>query len=246
MYYRKYIVILLLLCIFNGFLLSNLKKDDDSDKFIDMQSMEIRAMNMETTFDKTTAAMVNEIIGDNKTDKRTVKYLEKYVDAVIKDFKVFPVAYSDKNPFVSYDNSWNFSRSYGGNRVHEGTDIMGKINKRGYYPLVACCDGTIEQIGWLELGGYRLGIRSEHGVYAYYAHMYAYEEGIKEGTKVKRGQLLGYMGDSGYSKVEGTVGNFDVHLHFGIYINDSEYGELSINPFYFLKRIEDTKIVYDY
>lgn len=78
MYYRKYIVILLLLCIFNGFLLSNLKKDDDSDKFIDMQSMEIRAMNMETTFDKTTAAMVNEIIGDNKTDKRTVKYLGKH------------------------------------------------------------------------------------------------------------------------------------------------------------------------
>ena len=53
------------------------------------------------------------------------------------------------------------------------------------------------------------------------------------------------MGDTGYSKVEGTVGNFIVHLHFGIYINTDGI-ERTINPYEILKKYEKNILVYDF
>lgn len=54
------------------------------------------------------------------------------------------------------------------------------------------------------------------------------------------------MGDSGYSKVEGTVGNFDVHLHLGIYIKTKNYNEISVNPFWILKYLESKTLSFSY
>lgn len=53
------------------------------------------------------------------------------------------------------------------------------------------------------------------------------------------------MGDSGYGE-EGTVGQFDVHLHFGIYINDNNGNEISINPYHILKALENNKKYSEY
>ena len=53
---------------------------------------------------------------------------------------------------------------------------------------------------------------------------------------MKAGELLGYMGDSGYGK-EGTVGKFPVHLHFGIYFMMGDK-EISVNPYPILKAME--------
>ena len=61
-------------------------------------------------------------------------------------------------------------------------------------------------------------------------------DNIKCGDRVKAGQFIGYMGNTGYGD-EGTSGKFPVHLHFGIYIKDG-IGESSINPFYLLKKLE--------
>ena len=52
-------------------------------------------------------------------------------------------------------------------------------------------------MGWLEKGGYRIGITSNSGTYYYYAHLESYSN-LKEGDVVEAGELLGYMGDSGY------------------------------------------------
>lgn len=52
-------------------------------------------------------------------------------------------------------------------------------------------------------------------------------------------------GDSGYGE-EGTVGQFDVHLHFGIYINDNNGNEISINPISYFKGIENNKKYSEY
>ena len=119
---------------------------------------------------------------------------------------------------------------------------MAEDNIRGKYPVVSMTDGVVENIGWLELGGYRIGIRSRHGGYFYYAHLYSYADGISEGDKVKAGKILGYMGDTGYGKEEGTYGMFDVHLHVGIYINDDDGNEKSINPYPYLKFAENKLI----
>lgn len=170
---------------------------------------------------------------------------QRFLDHVEKDSKYFPIPQSSLNRSltVSYVDSWMFERSYGGKSGHEGTDIMAGKNIRGLYPIVSISDGVILNLGWLEKGGYRLGIMSPSGVYYYYAHLESYAS-IQEGDYVKAGQLLGFMGDSGYGK-EGTVGMFDVHLHLGIY--SWENGEeISVNPYYLLTYLEDKKLKYAY
>lgn len=186
--------------------------------------------------------------------EHSIEYLEKsypaeykkytaYEKAIWTDVRYFPVAKSQNNAqaTVTFEDSWMQSRTFGGSRGHEGCDIMASINQRGYYPIVSVSDGTIEKIGWLTQGGYRIGIRSKHGAYFYYAHLYDYARDFKEGDTVDAGELLGFMGDSGYSNIEGTVGNFDVHLHFGIYLNDAEGNEFSVNSYCILDQIKDNK-----
>ena len=180
--------------------------------------------------------------------KKELKTLEKSIKAIFCDLKYFPIPVSTRknSSWINYVNSWGYQRTYGGNRTHEGTDLMADNNMRGYFPVVSMTDGVIENVGWLEKGGYRIGIRGGNGGYFYYAHLYSYDENIKEGSKVSAGQVIGYMGDSGYSKVEGTTGNFDVHLHMGIYISTDNHQELSINPYWILKSIEGRKLSFSY
>lgn len=168
-------------------------------------------------------------------------------NGLMGDMQYFPVPVSTTGlDWVSYVDSWGYERTYGGERAHEGTDVMAGQNQAGIYPVLSVCDGTVTNIGWLELGGYRIGVTSENGIYYYYAHMASYADGIKEGDTVSAGQLLGFMGNTGYSKVEGTSGKFDVHLHFGIYITGPDGGEMSINPYYFLKNLENKVLYYRY
>ncbi|MCM1246297.1 MAG: M23 family metallopeptidase [Roseburia sp.] len=166
--------------------------------------------------------------------------LASYSDAyatVLSDVRCFPVAFDGTGEAtISYENSWGNARNYGGDRRHEGVDLMTSNQIPGYFPAVSVCDGIVEKIGWLELGGYRVGIRSEHGMYAYYAHLDSYKAGLDAGDHVKAGETLGYVGNTGYGE-EGTRGKFDVHLHFGMYI-DIEGKEISINPYEILRYLE--------
>ena len=164
--------------------------------------------------------------------------LKKYYSSILRDIKCFPVAKNlEGELIVSFEDSWNAYRSYGGIRRHEGTDLMPEENIRGYYSILSMTDGTIEKMGWLNKGGYRVGVRGNSGAYYYYAHLESYAPEIQVGDEVKAGQFLGYMGDSGYG-IEGTTGQFDVHLHFGIYV-ETPFGELSVNPYWILRYLEN-------
>ena len=117
--------------------------------------------------------------------------------------------------YSDYDD-FGASRSYGYARPHLGHDMMGLIGT----PIIAVEGGTVEALGWNQYGGWRIGIRSDDTKrYYYYAHLRQnrpYAEGLKEGDKVKAGDVIGYMGHTGYSAEE-NVNNIDsVHLHFGI------------------------------
>lgn len=158
--------------------------------------------------------------------------LNKVYRAVWDDAAVFPVAEDG----IVYENSWMFERTYGGPRGHEGVDLMPPENLPGYYRVVSMTDGIVEKIGWLEKGGYRIGIRSPSGGYFYYAHLDSYAQDFPVGQWVEAGELLGYMGDSGYGP-EGTRGKFKVHLHLGIYIKTERTEELSVNPYWILKHL---------
>lgn len=87
-------------------------------------------------------------------------------------------------------------------------------------PVVAVESGVVEALGWNQYGGWRIGIRSFDGKrYYYYAHLrqnYPYAEGLKEGDTVTAGDVIGYMGHTGYSTKE-NVNNIEVvHLHWGL------------------------------
>lgn len=158
----------------------------------------------------------------------------QWIKPLLEEVECFPVREDTEGRAVwGYDNGYGEGRSYGGARKHEGIDIMSSSGERGQFVIQSVSDGVVEQLGWLELGGYRVGIRSSSGLYFYYAHLDSYARRLKRGDTVHAGQVLGYMGDSGYGE-EGTRGKFAVHLHFGIYYTE-DGEEKSLNPFYLLQ-----------
>mgnify|MGYP002559582158 CR=1 FL=1 len=117
--------------------------------------------------------------------------------------------------FSHYDDFGN-SRSYGFKRTHLGNDLMGSIG----IPIIAVESGIVENLGWNQYGGWRIGIRSfDTKRYYYYAHLrknHPYVEGLEEGKTVNAGDVIGYLGMTGYSTKE-NVNNINVpHLHFGL------------------------------
>ncbi len=188
----------------------------------------------------------NPLIADRKPVEYR-KLLHAY-ETVLSDLRFFPVPASSRpdTPDVVYENGWMDERTYGGERRHEGCDIMGAERPRGFYPVVSISDGVVEKVGWLEQGGWRVGVRTGSGLYIYYAHLYSYSRQWVQGDQVRAGELLGFMGDTGYSAVEGTTGNFDVHLHVGMYLRTDHYEEMSVNPYWILRFLEKRRLVYDY
>ena len=87
-------------------------------------------------------------------------------------------------------------------------------------PVIAVESGTVEILGWNQYGGWRIGIRSNDSKrYWYYAHLRQnrpFAEGLKEGDTVQAGDVIGYVGRTGYSSTE-NVNNIDeYHLHIGL------------------------------
>lgn len=117
--------------------------------------------------------------------------------------------------FSHYDD-FGDSRSFGYKRSHLGNDLMGSVGT----PIVAVEGGTVEAVGWNRYGGWRIAIRSFDGKRSYYyAHLRRnkpYAQGIKLGAKVKAGQVIGYLGMTGYSDKENTNGMSVAHLHLGM------------------------------
>lgn len=103
--------------------------------------------------------------------------------------------------FSHYDDFGN-SRSYGFKRTHLGNDLMGSIG----IPIIAVESGIVENLGWNQYGGWRIGIRSfDTKRYYYYAHLrknHPYVEGLEEGKTVNAGDVIGYLGMTGYSTKE--------------------------------------------
>ena len=107
-------------------------------------------------------------------------------------------------------------RSFGFARKHLGNDLMGAAGT----PIVAVEGGVVEVMGWNRYGGWRVGVRSfDSKRYYYYAHLQKdkpFAEGLAEGDIVQAGDLLGFMGRTGYSDKENVNNIETVHLHFGV------------------------------
>ena len=116
----------------------------------------------------------------------------------------------------SHCDDFGAARSFGFRRRHLGNDLMGAQGT----PIVAVEGGVVEAMGWNRYGGWRIGIRSFDGKrYYYYAHLQKdkpFAPGLEEGDLVQAGDLIGFMGRTGYSNRENTNNIETVHLHFGI------------------------------
>lgn len=105
----------------------------------------------------------------------------------------------------------SFGDSFGAYRAdvsyHHGDDIFGRLGQ----PLVACVTGTVFSVGWNKVGGNRLWILDDQGNQFYYAHLSAFSTAATDGARVRKGEVIGFMGDTG--DAEGTP----YHLHFEIH-----------------------------
>lgn len=103
-------------------------------------------------------------------------------------------------------SSWGDERG-GGTRRHHGIDIPAAAGT----PVLAAAPGRIEKLFESRLGGTTLYLRSHDGRWIYYyAHLAGYAPGTAEGQRVRAGQPLGRVGDTG----DAGPGNY--HLHFGM------------------------------
>ena len=191
--------------------------------------------------------LLEERIPSEQSERDAFSIYQETMESVWGELVYFPVPDSSVNEeaTTAFENAWMAERKYGGKRSHEGIDVMASIEEAGYYPVVSMTDGAIEQIGWLEKGGYRIGVRSLEGNYYYYAHLHSYAREWEKGDTIQAGEILGYMGDTGYGP-EGTTGQFPVHLHVGVYVPLGADQEMAINPYWMLCYLEDKKLKYAY
>ncbi len=117
-------------------------------------------------------------------------------------------------------------RYAGGGRLHEGVDIIAAEGKL----LYAVVDGTITKQYWDApgaLAGNGLRVAQDDGTYFTYLHMSGFAPGIAVGTKVKAGDVIGFVGNTGSSSTP--------HLHFEIHPG----GGAAVNPYPYMKAIDD-------
>ena len=131
-------------------------------------------------------------------------------------------------PYQHYDD-FGASRSYGYKRLHLGHDMMAATGT----PVIAVESGVVEALGWNQYGGWRIGIRSfDKKRYYYYAHLRQnrpYAANLAVGQTVTAGDVIGYVGHTGYSAKE-NVNNIKVsHLHFGLQLIFDESQKECVN-----------------
>lgn len=152
-------------------------------------------------------AVLGGFVGEYEIERDDGTYEKKYG---LKAFLPIAKGYS-----YSHFDDFGASRSYGFRRKHLGHDMMGSVGT----PIIAVESGYVECVGWNQYGGWRIGIRSfDKKRYYYYAHLrrdHPYND-IYEGKIVTAGDVIGYLGMTGYSTKE-NVNNINTpHLHWGM------------------------------
>ncbi len=177
---------------------------------------------------------VDELMADNKYYIFYKKAYGAVLDGLVGDYKkILPDkengGYKVKESYglkaylpiaegfwFTHSDDFGASRTYGYKRKHLGNDLMGSVGT----PIVAVEGGTVEAFGWNRYGGWRIAIRSFDGKRSYYyAHLLRnkpYHCDMQPGATVKAGQVIGYLGMTGYSTHENVNGMNVPHLHLGL------------------------------
>jgi hypothetical protein len=108
---------------------------------------------------------------------------------------------------MEYGNSFGAPRADVSGGWHHGDDIFAPLGA----PVLAVADGTVFSVGPNRIGGNRLWLRDRKGNEFYYAHLSAYTDLARNGSDVRAGDVLGFVGNTG--DAEGGP----YHLHFEIH-----------------------------
>ncbi len=180
-----------------------------TEEITDGKTVEEIAKNLKTYpyYKEAYTGVLGGFVGEYEIEKEDGTFEKKYG---LKAFSPIARGYS-----YSHFDDFGASRSYGFRRKHLGHDMMGSIGT----PVVAVESGYVECLGWNQYGGWRIGIRSfDKKRYYYYAHLrkdHPYND-MYEGKIVTAGDVIGYLGMTGYSTKE-NVNNINTpHLHWGM------------------------------
>jgi murein DD-endopeptidase MepM/ murein hydrolase activator NlpD len=119
----------------------------------------------------------------------------------------------------SYSNDWGAPRASTG-IPHQGNDIFAAEGT----PIVAITDGVLDRVGWNSIGGYRYWLFDDYGNSFYHAHLSAFSPLAYDGARVRRGDVIGFVGHTGDAQFTPP------HLHFEIHPGNGP----ATNPFPFL------------
>ena len=139
----------------------------------------------------------------NFKDKKEIGYYDIKGKSIVKSLMKTPI------------NGARLSSSYGMrkhpilgyNKMHKGTDFAAPSGT----PIMASGSGTVTRARWCGGGGNCVKIKHNSTYETVYAHMKNFARGIKEGRKVKQGQIIGYVGSTGLST--------GPHLHYEVIVN---------------------------
>ncbi|NLP44354.1 MAG: M23 family metallopeptidase [Peptococcaceae bacterium] len=186
---------------------------------------EVEIINPEEIYNKLTMELTdnNKLAQLNWTSiDKNIKKLTFYYYKILNKYPI----YSPNEFFFPVERPSYYTDTYGaaregGKRLHEGVDLFDKKGTK----IISVCSGKVEKIGWNRLGGERVGVRGNDGCYYYYAHLDMINEQLYVGKKIRKGELIGTMGNTG-----DAITTPD-HLHFGIELPNGDW----VNPYPFLK-----------
>jgi murein DD-endopeptidase MepM/ murein hydrolase activator NlpD len=167
--------------------------DQDQEKLISGMRKGISQLNDDASY---RAQSFNELL----------KFLREQKSLLAATPSVWPV-----KGWVTSEFGYRESPFDSGNEFHRGIDIATRMGKE----IVSPADGLVIEIGHGTADGNYLRIDHGHGFSTYYAHLS--KVAIKQGNRVRRGDLIAYVGNTGRST--------GPHLHYGVYIN-----HVPVNP----------------
>jgi peptidoglycan LD-endopeptidase LytH len=118
--------------------------------------------------------------------------------AILRVAGPFPVA-----GLAWWTDDWHACRD-GCRRLHEGLDLFARHGT----PLVAAADGVVTKKVVGGLAGVGVEIKDARGIQYFYAHLSGWADGLREGMRVRQGQVIGYVGNTG------NAATTPPHLHF--------------------------------
>ena len=155
-----------------------------------------------------------------KVLKQEVLSLYEYVSAYQKRLDEYPSILPVKLQGANGEKYAFWYSSGFGRRIHPLTKRREfhhglDIKTRSGVPVIAAADGTVAQIGKNNYLGNTIEISHDASEYkTLYAHLKDYADGLEVNQKVVRGQIIGYVGNTGRST--------GAHLHYGVYDSGKE------------------------